>query len=99
MVGAYAINNSMVDVYFMFAFGIVAYFLEEMGYPIAPLVIAIILGPMADEKLRTALVAHQGSLAPFFTRPIALVLMALIAWSVLSRMPLWRSLWRRSKRA
>ncbi len=86
VIGAFALDNSMVNVYGMFAFGSIAYFLEEMGYPIAPLVIGIILGPMADENLRRALIAHQGSLVPFFTRPIALVLVALIAFSLLGQM-------------
>ncbi len=85
VIGSYALDNSMFNVYYMLAFGIIAFFLEETGYPIAPLVIGIILGPMADENIRLALTAHQGSLLPFVTRPIAVVLLLLIAWSLLGQ--------------
>jgi putative tricarboxylic transport membrane protein len=79
----------------MFLFGILAYLMEEMGYPIAPLVIGIILGPMADANLRRALIVSQGSLAPFFTRPVALVLLLLILFSVLSQTQMYRNFLRR----
>ena len=90
VIGAFALDNSMINVYGMFVFGIMAYFLEEMGYPIAPLVIGIILGPMADENIRRSLMAHHGSVLPFFTRPIALVLIGLIAYSILRQTSLVR---------
>lgn len=92
VIGSYALDNSMVNVYGMLLFGVIAYFLEEMGYPIAPLVIGIILGPMADENLRRALMAHQGSLLPLVTRPIAVILLGLIAYSLLSQTRLLRRL-------
>ena len=85
VIGAYALDNSFFNIFYMFGFGILAFFMEEMGYPIAPLVIGIILGPMADQNVRLALTAHQGDLTPFFTRPIALVLLALIAYSLVSK--------------
>ncbi len=97
VIGAFALEGSMVNVYGMFAFGIAAYFLEEMGYPIAPLVIGIILGPMADENVRRALMAHHGSLVPFFTRPIALALVALIAFSLLGQAKTVRRMLGRSR--
>lgn len=96
VIGSYALDNSMVNVYGMLAFGIIAYFMEEMGYPIAPLVIGIILGPMADENLRRALMAHQGSLLPFVTRPVALVLLGLIAYSLVGQLRIVRRIFRRS---
>jgi len=70
--------------------GIISYFLIEMGYPIAPLVIGVILGPMADENLRRALMVSQGSFMPVFTRPVALLLFLVIVWAVLSQFPLFR---------
>jgi putative tricarboxylic transport membrane protein len=85
VIGSYALDNSMINVYGMLAFGFVAYFMEEMGYPIGPLVIGIILGPMADENLRRALMAHQGSLLPFVSRPLALVLLGLIVYSLIGQ--------------
>jgi putative tricarboxylic transport membrane protein len=85
VIGAYTLDSSMFNVFYMLGFGVVAYFLEEMGYPIAPLVIGIILGPMADQNIRLALTANQGDLTPFVTRPIALILLGLIAYSLFKR--------------
>jgi putative tricarboxylic transport membrane protein len=90
VIGAFALDNLMLNVYAMFLFGVLAYFLDEMGYPIAPFVIGLILGEMADENLRQALTAHQGSLWPFVTRPIAAVLVVLIGVSILSQTRLRR---------
>jgi putative tricarboxylic transport membrane protein len=70
--------------------GIVSYFLIEMGYPIAPLVIGVILGPMADENLRRALMVSQGSFMPVFTRPVSLILFLVIVWTVVSQFPAYR---------
>jgi putative tricarboxylic transport membrane protein len=77
--------------------GIIAYFLTEMGYPIAPLVIGVILGPMADQNLRRALMVSQGSFAPVFTRPVALILFIVIVYTVLSQLPFYRKLVSRIK--
>lgn len=77
--------------------GIVAYFLTEMGYPIAPLVIGVILGPMADQNLRRALMVSGGSFVPMFTRPVSLILFLVIVLTVLSQVPAWRRLTRRAR--
>jgi putative tricarboxylic transport membrane protein len=82
VIGSYAITNSLWDVGFMLAFGVIAYFLEEQGYPLAPLVIGLILGPMAESNLRRALMDSGGSLMPFFTRPLALAFVLLIVGSL-----------------
>ncbi len=88
IIGAYALHNSMFDVGFMLAFGLAAYFLEEQGYPVAPLVIGLILGPMAEENLRRALITSEGSLLPFITRPLSIGFLFLIALSLFLQ---WRS--------
>ena len=82
VIGAYAFSNSLWDVGFMLGFGVVAYFLEEQGYPLAPLVIGLILGPMAEGNLRRALLDSGGSLEPFFTRPLSLGFIALTVASL-----------------
>jgi len=74
----------------MVPIGIVAYFLTEMKYPIAPLVIGVILGPMADENLRRALMVSDGSFAPFLQRPVAILLILVILLTVLTRLPLYQ---------
>ena len=80
------------SLYLMLPVGIISYFLIEMGYPIAPLVIGVILGPMADDTLIRALMVSQGSFLPVFTRPVALLLFLVIVLTVLSLFPLFRDL-------
>jgi putative tricarboxylic transport membrane protein len=82
-----------VNLYLMVAVGLVAYLLTEMEYPIAPLVIGVILGPMADSNLRRALMVGQGDVSGFVTRPVSLVLILAIVIMVLSQLPAWRR-WR-----
>jgi putative tricarboxylic transport membrane protein len=71
--GAYAVNFSIVDIVILLVIGIVGYFLRKYGYPIAPLVIGLILGPMAEAQLRRALQLSQGDLTALFTRPFAAI--------------------------
>jgi putative tricarboxylic transport membrane protein len=85
IIGSYALGMNIYNLYLMLPVGFISYFLIEMGYPIAPLVIGVILGPMADENLRRALMVSQGSFLPVFTRPVALVLFLIIVWTVLSQ--------------
>ena len=90
VVGSYSINKDLTDLYLMVPVGILAYFMTEMGYPIAPLVIGVILGPMADENLRRGLLIYEGSLMPIFTRPVALLLFLIIVLMVLSQTPIYK---------
>ncbi len=85
VLGSYAFDFSLFNVWFMLGFGLLAYFMEENGYPVAPLVIGIILGPMAEDNLRRALIDHQGSVLPFLTRPLSLVFVVLIVLSLCYR--------------
>lgn len=79
VVGAYALHNSMFDVWVMFAFGLVGLFLESRRVPLAPMILGLILGPIVELNLRTGLIASSGSFAPFVTRPICMFLIALMA--------------------
>jgi putative tricarboxylic transport membrane protein len=90
VIGSYALGTKVVNLYLMVPIGILAYFMQSMSYPIAPMVIGVILGPMADENLRRALMVSQGSLWPIFTRPVALILFLLILWMFVSQMPFYR---------
>jgi putative tricarboxylic transport membrane protein len=85
VIGSYSIGANVFNLYLMIPVGIVAYFLTEMGYPIAPLVIGLILGPMADESLRRALMIGKGSFMPLFQRPVALLLFVIIIFTFLSQ--------------
>lgn len=85
IIGSYSLGLNIVNLYLMLPIGIISYFLIEMGYPIAPLVIGVILGPMADENLRRALMVSQGSFMPIFHRPVSLILFLIIIWTVCSQ--------------
>jgi putative tricarboxylic transport membrane protein len=72
IVGSYAINNSFFDVLVMMGFGVVGYFMQKVEMSGSPIVLAMILGPMAEENLRKALVISEGSPSIFLTSPISL---------------------------
>ena len=61
-VGAYTVHNSMFDVWMMLMFGVVGYVFTKLGYPLPPLVLAIVLGDKAEESFRQAMLSSQGSL-------------------------------------
>lgn len=90
MIGAYALGIRVFNVYLMVPLGIIAYFMTEMDYPIAPLVIGLILGPMADENLRRALMVSQGSFMPIFTRPVSLILFLVMIYMILGQIPFYK---------
>lgn len=97
IIGSYALGTKVVNLYLMLPVGIIAYFLTEMGYPIAPLVIGVILGPMADSNLRRALMVSGGSFAPVFTRPVSLLLFLIIVLLLVSQVPFVRRLVKKLK--
>ncbi|MBU2251927.1 MAG: tripartite tricarboxylate transporter permease [Proteobacteria bacterium] len=74
-IGAYAVNNRMMDVYYMLMFGVLGYLFKKLDYPIAPMVLALVLGDMAEQSMRQALIIGHGSPLVFFTLPLALPLM------------------------
>jgi putative tricarboxylic transport membrane protein len=83
LIGAYSLNNSTLELMIMVVCGVVGYLMNKYGYPAAPLVLALVLGPMFEESLRQSLIMSKGSLAVFFTRPISAVLV-IISLSLLS---------------
>ena len=87
VIGSYSLGLNIFNLYLMLPVGIICYFLTTMGYPIAPLVIGVILGPMADENLRRALMVSEGSFLPVFQRPVSLILFLIIVWTIASQLP------------
>ena len=85
VIGSYSLGLSIFNLYLMIPIGILAYFLTEMQYPIAPMVIGVILGPMADANLRRALMVSKGSFLPIVTRPVCLILIMIILLTVVSQ--------------
>lgn len=81
VIGAYAIRNSVFDIFWMFGFGIIGYFLKRYNYPIAPIVLGIILTTLFESNYRRGVMLEgsiHGMLASIFTSPISIVLFALI---------------------
>jgi len=73
IIGVYSVNNSAFDVLLMVVLGVVGFFLKRLKYEMAPLVLAYILGPMAENALRQSLIISQGSFLIFLSRPFTLV--------------------------
>lgn len=95
IVGAYSINNSAFDVGVMLGFGLLAYLMEENGFPIAPTILGVVLGGMLEENLVSSMIKADGNLLAFVNRPIAgaLALLTLALWL----MPLGLRLLRRAR--
>jgi len=91
VIGSYAINVRVFDIWVMMAFGVIGYVMRKYNYPAAPLVLGVILGDMADVNLRRALIRAAGDVSPFFTRPISLILIILIILTMISRTKLFKS--------
>ena len=91
VIGSYALTAKMFDVLVMAVFGIIGYAMKEMGYPVAPFVLGIILGDLLDNNLRRSLILTDGNIIPFFTRPISLVFFLFILLTILSQMKWFRN--------
>jgi putative tricarboxylic transport membrane protein len=83
ILGAFAVNLNYFDVYVMLASGIVGYVLYRLGFPLAPMVLAVILGPLADENLRRALLVFEdtGVLAVLWDRKLGTVLLLIVLYT------------------
>lgn len=92
-IGAYAVNASTIDIWYMMLFGIVGYLFKKLDYPIAPMVLALVLGDTAETALRQSLIMSQGSPLIFVASPISALLMGVSLWLLFS--PVIHSLLRR----
>ena len=79
LVGGYAPDSVMHDVWLILIFGVAGYALRKLDYPMAPLVLAIVLGPLAERSFRQTLIAEQGDWTVWFTRPISAICLAVAA--------------------
>ena len=95
IVGTYAINNSMFDIWIMLAAGVVGYFMQKWDFPASPVVLALIMGPMAEANFRRALSLSNGSYDFLYTRPITVVLLSVAILTLM--LPLLRRLWATSR--
>lgn len=83
LVGVYSVNSSYVDLYVLALFGIMGFFLRTMGYEPAPLVLALVIGPMMETALRESLMMYQGDVSQMVLRPIAGTMYVLAAAGLL----------------
>jgi putative tricarboxylic transport membrane protein len=79
-VGAYTVHNALLDISIMLIFGVLGYVFKKLGYPLAPLVLALVLGDMAESSFRQAMLISQGSLTIFWSNPLvgSIVTLALV---------------------
>ena len=87
-IGAYTVHNSMFDVVLMLVFGVLGYLFKKLKYPLAPLVLALVLGDMAEASFRQAMLLSQGSLAIFWSNAlvggIVALALAMLLWPLAS---------------
>jgi putative tricarboxylic transport membrane protein len=100
IVGAYAVNNSVNDVYWMIGFGVFGYFMKLYGYPLGPVILGVILSRLLDDNWRRAIISDLESpvrlMKGILTSPLSLVLFLVIVVILVLKTPLWRALRRRS---
>jgi len=87
VVGTYALSSRLFDVWTMLLFGVLGYVLRKYQFPVAPMVLGIVLGDLMEKSLRRGLVLSDGDLLPFISRPISAVLFAAIVITVILRIP------------
>src|SRR5918997_5648583 len=86
--GVYSLANSLVDVLIMYVIGVIGFFMRRYDFPVGPMILGVILGPMLEAHFRRALQISQGDLTVFLTRPIsAVLLLAAVATLVLPYLP------------
>jgi putative tricarboxylic transport membrane protein len=99
LVGAFAIQNSLLDVWLVLIFGVIGFVLRRLDYPLAPLVVSLVLGYSTEQALRQSLIMSDGSLMIFFQRPVSSPIM--IVAILLFMLPVFQMIWRavRARRA
>ncbi|MCB1388278.1 MAG: tripartite tricarboxylate transporter permease [Rhodobacteraceae bacterium] len=95
IVGAYAVNNSITDVYWMLAFGVLGYFMRLYGYPLGPVILGVILSRLLDDNWRRAIISEREDPVRFFgalfSSPLSTVLFLAVILIFVSQTPLWRA--------
>ncbi|MBW6390186.1 tripartite tricarboxylate transporter permease [Halomonas sp. Y3S6] len=92
IVGAFSANNSMFDVWVMLGLGLVGVFLMENDFPLGPLILAFILGPIIESSFMRSILKSDGDLMAFVDRPIAMVLagLAILTWTLIIANSIWK---------
>ena len=89
-IGAYTVHNAMLDVWFMLGFGVVGYLFKKLDYPLAPLVLALVLGDKAEDSFRQAMLVSQGDVTIMWSNPlvgsITTLALLLLFWPLISKL-------------
>ena len=89
-IGAYTVNNAMLDIWMMLIFGVIGYAFKKLAYPLAPLVLALVLGDQAEDAFRQSMLISQGSLGVFFSNGLVGSIMGLglvlLAWPLFGKL-------------
>jgi putative tricarboxylic transport membrane protein len=89
-IGAYTVHNAMLDIWFMMLFGVVGYVFKKLDYPLAPLVLALVLGDKAEDSFRQAMLVSQGQISILWSNPlvgtISTLAIVMLLWPLISRL-------------
>ena len=89
-IGAYTVHSAMLDIWLMMAFGVVGYVFKKLDYPLAPLVLALVLGDKAEDSFRQAMLSSQGDMSIMFSNPlvgsITTIALVLLLWPLVSKL-------------
>jgi TctA family transporter len=88
-VGSFATGNNLFAVLTVAAFGAIGFVMERNGYPVAAMVLGIVMGTMVEQSFVTSLIKSDGSILPFFSRPVAAVLAAMTIAALLWPVGVW----------
>jgi putative tricarboxylic transport membrane protein len=83
IIGTYTVNNSIMDLWLMFGFGLLGFYFDKIKLPLSTVVLGLVLGPLAEKEFRRSIEMSNGSVDIFFTRPICAVLLGLAAISLI----------------
>ncbi len=88
-IGAYTVHNAMLDIWFMMLFGVIGYLFKKLDYPLAPLVLALVLGDKAEDSFRQAMLVSQGEMSILWSNPlvgtISTLAILLLVWPLISK--------------
>ena len=88
-IGAYTVHNAMLDIWFMMLFGVIGYLFKKLDYPLAPLVLALVLGDKAEDSFRQAMLVSQGELSVLWSNPlvgtISTLAILLLLWPLIAK--------------
>jgi putative tricarboxylic transport membrane protein len=92
-IGAYTVHNAMLDIWFMLGFGVIGYVFKKLEFPLAPMVLALVLGDKAEDSFRQAMLVSQGDLRIMWANPlvgtITTLALVLLFWPLISKLWTW----------